>query len=59
MSEDTNEEKTEPSVFARIGGFLKHVPGAALLFAIVPLLVLGYVGWYYYGQNTSIKCCTL
>lgn len=33
----------------RITGVLKHLPGGALLFAVIPLLVLGYLGWYYYG----------
>jgi hypothetical protein len=30
---------------------LKHIPGAALMFAVVPLLILGYLGWYYYGAD--------
>ncbi len=30
---------------------LKHIPGAALLFALVPLLALGYLGWFYYGAQ--------
>lgn len=29
----------------------KHIPGAALMFAVVPLLVLGYLGWFYYGAD--------
>lgn len=29
----------------------KHIPGAALIFAVVPLLVLGYLGWYFYGAE--------
>jgi hypothetical protein len=35
----------------RIASVLQHVPGGALLFAVVPLLVLGYLGWYFYGAE--------
>ena len=28
------------------------VPGGALLFALIPLVVCGYLGWYYYGSKT-------
>lgn len=30
---------------------IRSVPGGGLLFAIVPLLILGYFGWYYYGAE--------
>lgn len=30
---------------------IRSVPGGGLLFALVPLLVLGYCGWYYYGAE--------
>ncbi len=39
------------STYSVIVGTLQHIPGAALLFAVGPLLVLGYLGWYYYGAD--------
>lgn len=30
---------------------LQRIPGAAFLFAVVPLVVLGYLGWFYYGAE--------
>jgi hypothetical protein len=30
---------------------IRSVPGGGLLFALVPLLILGYFGWYYYGAE--------
>lgn len=33
--------------------YIMHVvPGGALLFALIPLVVCGYLGWYYYGSKT-------
>jgi hypothetical protein len=32
-------------------GKIRHLPGGGLLFAIIPLLILGYFGWYYYGAE--------
>ncbi len=29
----------------------RSLPGAALLFAVVPLLILGYAGWFYWGAE--------
>lgn len=51
MSEEENEEEQEPSALSKIGGIVKQIPGAALLFAVVPLVLLGYFGWYYYGAK--------
>lgn len=36
---------------SRLATTLQRIPGAALLFAIGPLLILGYLGWYYYGAE--------
>lgn len=41
----------ESSLSQRIAGVLQYVPGGALLFAVVPMLVLGYFGWYFYGAD--------
>lgn len=46
---DAPEDK--PNWIGRAASVLQHVPGASLLFAIVPLFVLGYLGWFYYGAE--------
>lgn len=46
-----SEEEKKPSTLARVTEVLKNLPGASLLFAIGPLMVLGYLGWYYYGAE--------
>ncbi len=35
----------------RIASVVQHIPGGALLFAVLMLVVLGYFGWYYYGAD--------
>lgn len=30
---------------------IRGVPGGGLLFAVVPLLIVGYLGWYHYGAE--------
>lgn len=35
----------------RFAGIWQYVPGGALLFAIVPLILLSYLGWFYYGAQ--------
>lgn len=35
----------------RFAGIWQYVPGGALLFAIVPLILLSYLGWFYYGAK--------
>jgi hypothetical protein len=35
----------------RVASIIQHIPGGALLFAVVPLVVLGYLGWFYYGAE--------
>ncbi len=34
-----------------LAGLLKRVPGGALIFAVLPLAILSYLGWYYYGAE--------
>ncbi|MEM8736218.1 MAG: hypothetical protein AAGG44_18450, partial [Planctomycetota bacterium] len=46
---ESSEE--QPGFVQRATSVLKHIPGAALMFAVVPLLVLGYLGWYHYGAE--------
>ncbi|RMF39427.1 MAG: hypothetical protein D6753_13785, partial [Planctomycetota bacterium] len=35
----------------RLRAGVRCVPGAGFLFAVIPLVVLGYVGWYFYGAE--------
>lgn len=42
------EKNSSPTTFRSV---LQRIPGAALLFAVVPLVVLGYLGWFYYGAE--------
>lgn len=39
------------NVTQRIIAVWQMIPGGALLFAVVPLLLLSYFGWYYYGAE--------
>lgn len=40
-----------PTLLQRWGTGLRSLPGSGLLFAVIPLLILGYFGWYYYGAE--------
>ncbi len=46
---DSSAEKK--SFRQRALAVLQYIPGGALLFAIVPLVILGYFGWFYYGAD--------
>lgn len=46
-----NSAKEPESLRERLVALLHLVPGGALLFAIIPLVVLGYLGWFYYGAD--------
>ncbi len=36
---------------AALAQWMQYIPGGALLFAVMPLLVLGYFAWYYWGAE--------
>lgn len=40
-----------PTFWERVGTRIRTLPGGGLLFAVVPLIVIGYFGWYYYGAE--------
>ncbi|MEZ6137861.1 MAG: hypothetical protein R3C53_23485 [Pirellulaceae bacterium] len=42
---------SEKALRQRVVDVLQYIPGGALLFAVVPMLVLGYLGWFYYGAD--------
>lgn len=42
---------TRKSMRERLLGFWQYVPGGTLVFAVIPLLVLSYFGWFYYGAK--------
>ncbi len=48
---DSEEDKQQESVWTRCGRTIRQLPGAALMFVVVPLVTLGYFGWYYYGAE--------
>ena len=35
----------------KLGYALQRIPGGAVLFAVLALVVLGYFGWFYYGAD--------
>lgn len=39
------------SLRSKLALVARHIPGGALLFAVLMLVVLGYFGWYYYGAE--------
>jgi hypothetical protein len=47
-AKDKEVPKSNLHHFAQL---LQYIPGGALLFAVVPLLILGYFGWYYWGAE--------
>ncbi len=51
--ENSNDQPPPPppTVWQVIGQRIRDAPGSGWAFALVPLLVLGYVGWYYYGAK--------
>lgn len=40
-----------PTVWQVLAERVRNTPGSGLAFAVVPLLVIGYLGWYYYGAK--------
>ncbi len=40
-----------PTFRERFTYIMHAVPGGALLFAMIPLVVFGYLGWYHYGSK--------
>ncbi len=41
----------EPENEGKLYRLMKRVPGGALMFAVLPLAILSYVAWYYYGAE--------
>lgn len=39
------------SLRERFFSIWQYVPGGALLFAVIPLVILSYLGWFYYGAQ--------
>ena len=54
MGQDNSNEQPPPpppTMWQVLGERIRNTPGSGLAFALVPLLVLGYLGWYYYGAK--------
>ena len=45
------DKPQNPDLRSKIAFVVQHIPGGALLFAVLSLVVLGYLGWYYYGAD--------
>ncbi|GAB5406084.1 MAG: hypothetical protein Aurels2KO_43150 [Aureliella sp.] len=41
----------EPKKEGKLHSIMKRVPGGALMFAVLPLAILSYLAWYYYGAE--------
>lgn len=50
-SNDQAPPPPPPTLFERWGARIRTLPGGGWLFALIPLLILGYFGWYYYGAE--------
>ena len=46
----TSDEEKQ-GLFARVADHVQRIPGAALMFAVGPLVFLGYFGWLFYGAE--------
>lgn len=45
-------KSAEPTIKeGKLYGIMKRVPGGALMFAVLPLAVISYLAWYYYGAE--------
>ncbi len=54
MGQDNANEQPPPpppTLWQVVGERIKNTPGSGLAFAVIPLLLLGYIGWYYYGAK--------
>lgn len=51
--ENANEQPPPPppTVWQVIGQRIRDTPGSGMAFAIIPLVLFGYLGWYYYGAK--------
>ncbi|MFO1063492.1 MAG: hypothetical protein U0892_06465 [Pirellulales bacterium] len=55
MGQEKKDEKPPepppPTRWEILSARLKALPGAGLAFALIPLLIIGYFGWYYWGAE--------
>lgn len=51
--ENSNDQPPPPppTVWQVMGERIRNTPGSGLAFAVVPLLLIGYLGWYHYGAK--------
>jgi len=47
----SKDKEVKPSGLQSLALWMRYVPGGGLLFAVAPLLVLGYFAWYYWGAE--------
>ncbi len=46
-----NSDQENQGLFACAANYVQRIPGAALMFAVLPLVFLGYFGWLFYGAE--------
>ncbi|MCC6507817.1 MAG: hypothetical protein IT423_01820 [Pirellulaceae bacterium] len=54
MGQDNANEQPPPpppTFWQRLAERVRNTAGSGLAFALIPLLILGYLGWYYYGAE--------
>ena len=47
----SKDKEVKPSGLQQFAQWMHYVPGGALLFAVAPLLIIGYFAWYYWGAH--------
>lgn len=47
----TSKELQRIGLVQQVVRVMHYIPGGALFFAVIPLLILGYFGWYYWGAE--------
>ncbi len=47
----TKEKEVKPSGLQNLAQWIRYIPGGALIFAITPLLILGYFAWKNWGAE--------
>ncbi len=43
--------ETKPTKYQQLLQWMHYIPGGALLFAVMPLMILGYFAWYHWGAE--------
>lgn len=47
----SKDKEVKPIGLQKLAQWMQYVPGGALIFAVVPLLLVGYFAWYHWGAH--------